>query len=219
MGRIYGPQIVTDGLVLYLDAANNKSYPGSGTTWYDLSGNENHGTLVNGPTYSSENCGSLVFDGVNDYITIPNPLNQSTLVQEWTVSSFININDSVSQRLVQGLAAGLYVCYTQGNNSLLYLNSGDNDYYIYGRDLGNIGWVFVTFRFKNTTGERTIYRNLTNISTFGPNKTSTPVSQSSTFNLCNVINGKMALMLMYNGIITDLELAQNYNALKSRFNL
>lgn len=53
-----GPNIVEDGLVLYLDAANKKSYPGSGTVWKDLSGNGNDGTLTNGPTFGSTNLGS-----------------------------------------------------------------------------------------------------------------------------------------------------------------
>jgi hypothetical protein len=63
-------QIITDGLVLYLDAGNPASYPGSGTTWFDLSGNGNNGTLVNGVGYTSDNLGSLVFDGVDDYVNV-----------------------------------------------------------------------------------------------------------------------------------------------------
>ena len=54
MGLAHSPRIVTDGLVLALDAGNTKSYPGSGTDWYDRSGNGNDGTLTNGPTYSSD---------------------------------------------------------------------------------------------------------------------------------------------------------------------
>ena len=67
-GRIaYYGGIVTDGLVLHLDAAKRDSYPGSGTVWRDLSGNGNNGTLVNGPTFDRDSGnGSLVFDGVND---------------------------------------------------------------------------------------------------------------------------------------------------------
>lgn len=61
-----GPEIVNDGLVLHLDAANSRSYPGSGTTWYDLSGLGNNGTLVNGVGYSTDNIGAMVFDGVDD---------------------------------------------------------------------------------------------------------------------------------------------------------
>ena len=64
----HGPSIITQGLVLALDAADRNSYPGTGTAWTDLSGNGNNGTLTNGPTYNSANGGSIVFDGSNDYV-------------------------------------------------------------------------------------------------------------------------------------------------------
>lgn len=69
------PSIVTDGLVLNLDAGNIASYPVTGTTWTDLSGNNNNGTLVNGVGYNSGNGGSLIFDGVNDYVDVATNLN------------------------------------------------------------------------------------------------------------------------------------------------
>jgi hypothetical protein len=65
-----GPDLIQDGLVLCLDAANTKSYPGSGTSWVDLSGNGNNGTLTNGPTFSSTNGGNIFFDGTNDYVRV-----------------------------------------------------------------------------------------------------------------------------------------------------
>ena len=68
----FSPKIVTDGLLLCLDAANTKSYIGSGTTWIDLSRSSNSGTLVNGPTFSSNNRGYITCDGTVDYISIPN---------------------------------------------------------------------------------------------------------------------------------------------------
>ena len=68
MGISRGKSIVTDGLILYLDAANKKSYPGSGTVWSDLSGNANTGTLTNGPTFDSSNNGSINFDGTDDLV-------------------------------------------------------------------------------------------------------------------------------------------------------
>ena len=67
---VLGPNVVTDGLVLYLDAGNTKSYPGSGTGWIDLSGRVNNGILANGPTFDSSNGGSIVFDGSNDYTDV-----------------------------------------------------------------------------------------------------------------------------------------------------
>jgi hypothetical protein len=72
MSLAHSPSLVLPGLTLCLDAANPKSYPGSGTIWTDLSGNGNNGTLVNGVGYSGSNLGSLSFDGVDDYVNIPN---------------------------------------------------------------------------------------------------------------------------------------------------
>ncbi|MFO7969751.1 MAG: LamG-like jellyroll fold domain-containing protein, partial [Candidatus Izemoplasmatales bacterium] len=82
--------------MLALDAANPKSYPGSGTTWNDLSGNGNDGVLVNGPTFDSGNNVSLVFDGVNDYINIPYDasFNSSNI----TVECVTNFNSKIHVR-------------------------------------------------------------------------------------------------------------------------
>jgi len=73
-----GPKIITNGLILCLDAASTKSYPGSGTTWFDRSGNGNNGVLTNGPTFSSTNGGSIVFDGTNDYVQVAGSVTIST---------------------------------------------------------------------------------------------------------------------------------------------
>jgi hypothetical protein len=71
MAFIHSPKIVTDGLVLALDAGNVKSYASGSTTWLDKSGRGNNGTLINGPTFNSGNGGSIVFDGVDDYCLLP----------------------------------------------------------------------------------------------------------------------------------------------------
>ena len=68
MGLTHSPRIVTDGLVLCLDAANAQSYPGTGTTWTDRSTSGNNETLTNGPTFDSANRGAIVFDGSNDRV-------------------------------------------------------------------------------------------------------------------------------------------------------
>lgn len=73
-----GKFIVTDSLVLSLDAAQPESYPGSGTTWTDLSGNGNNGTLVNGPAFNSENGGSIDFDGTDDRGTFTSPITSTS---------------------------------------------------------------------------------------------------------------------------------------------
>jgi hypothetical protein len=78
-----GPQIVKDGLVLWLDAANNKSYTSGSAIWRDMSSNNNSGSLINSPAFSSANNGSIVFDGVDDYVNCG-------------IGSLLNITSSVT---------------------------------------------------------------------------------------------------------------------------
>ena len=96
MGLYYNPTIITDGLVLALDAANQKSYPGSGTTWSDLSANGNNGTLTNGPTFSSSNQGSIVFDGTNDYVVCASSSSFAFGTGDFTLEMWINHGTSGS---------------------------------------------------------------------------------------------------------------------------
>jgi hypothetical protein len=91
MGIAYNTSIVRDGLVLHLDAANKKSYSGTGTVWKDLSGLANNGTLVNGVGYSSDNKGTMVFDGVDDYA-----ISNVGTDQEHTFSLWFNQNQRSS---------------------------------------------------------------------------------------------------------------------------
>jgi len=83
-----GPNIVTNGLVLSLDAANPKSYVSGSTTWNDISRVGNNGTLINGPTFNSGNYGSIVFDGTNDYVIISNS-NTLNITSTITLESWI----------------------------------------------------------------------------------------------------------------------------------
>jgi hypothetical protein len=92
MGIAYNSRVVVEGLVLALDAGNLKSYPGTGTTWTDLSGNGNNGTLTNmdGGNLNSANGGSFTFDGSNEYTQLP---TTTLLRASATISSWINITD------------------------------------------------------------------------------------------------------------------------------
>ena len=94
MSYSYGKSIVTDGLVFYVDAANDNSYPGTGTTWSDLIGG-NDGALTNGPTYSSANGGSIVFDGVNDYTTVSVSTSGDITYCAWFKTNGSNANTRI----------------------------------------------------------------------------------------------------------------------------
>jgi hypothetical protein len=85
-----GPKPITDGLILNIDGANPKSYPGTGTSWNDLSRNGNNITLVNGPTFDSENGGSILLDGINDY----GSLSEIDIQAPWTTEIIFRTNVS-----------------------------------------------------------------------------------------------------------------------------
>jgi len=86
-----GPTIVKEDLVLHLDAANTKSYISGSATWYDLSGNNNNGSLVNGPTFSSANNGSIVFNGSTNHVNCGNASNIQTFSQI-TLSTWVKFS-------------------------------------------------------------------------------------------------------------------------------
>jgi len=89
MSGISGPKIITSGCVLSLDAADKLSYKGSGTSWYDLSGNNTTATLTNGPTFNAANMGSIVFDGTDDKVTISNEF----IFHLWSFTIFFKCMD------------------------------------------------------------------------------------------------------------------------------
>lgn len=123
------PPIVTNGLVLHLDAGDTASYPVTGTTWTDLSGNGNNGTLVNGVGYNSANGGSLVFDGVNDRVS-------TTFKPSGARSYFIWIKYNT----VNSLPNGYSLTGTQQANAFNYLGikNGGAFYYYAGTSGGTI---------------------------------------------------------------------------------
>jgi len=88
--------VVQSGLVLNLDAGVSSSYPGSGTTWTDLSGNMNNGSLVNGVGFDSGNGGSLSFDGVDDYVNLASTNSLNLGLGDWTISTWFYLNSSYS---------------------------------------------------------------------------------------------------------------------------
>jgi hypothetical protein len=184
------------------------------TSWNDISGGGYRSTIVSLPAYNS--AGYFVFTGTQT-VTVTNPLfaSQTATNQTWTVSAWLNINDTTDQSLIN-FGIGLYPSYGT-NNSLLYLNAGANDYYTYGGDIGNLGWKYVTFRFNNATGARTIYSNAANISTSGPNNTSTPVALNATSTIASNLRGNLASLEIYNRMLTDDEVTQNFNAFRGKY--
>ena len=215
MSVAYNSSIVTDGLVLLLDASNTKSYSGSGTLWSDLSSSGCNATFNVAPTYDTGNGKSLILNGTQS-CTLTNPIaTQHTSDQQWTVAAWVNIDSTATQYLIN-LNSG--VCLDWYNaGCLLYLNGGANDYYMYGTNITNTGWCYMVYRFKNITGYRTIYKNGVNISTSGPNNTSTPVGSPGILTIGSNLHGKLSRIEVYSRVISDLEVLQNLRSLRGRY--
>jgi len=233
-----GVNIVRNGLVLYLDAANTKSYVSGSTTWNDVSRGGNNGTLTNGPGYDSANGGSIVFDGVNDYVELGNVLNMGT--NSLTITQWINLNSlSGSTSLSKSRAAAQNYRFSVGlvitaRLGAFIQGNGGADIIPYGSTVLTTGqWFMATFIFNrastiqiyyNTnletlTGSATIsqWNNLDFQST-NPFRIGTYTNADNT-GISSLISGKIGQTIMYNRVLSSDEVLQNYNATRTRFGL
>lgn len=228
----HGAKIVRSGLVLHLDAANRKSYAGTGTSWKDLSGNSNDGTLVNGVGYSSDNNGAMVFDTTNDYITVPN-------------------TSSINQ--VNTVTLEAYVKYTLGTNRVLIEKSSNNTHYqfqIFSSSQGTAGiageivfmlqpnasnwvvtgvssndnnWHHVVGTYDRNTTTAKIYldgvlKNTNSSITFGPTSNIQPLMIGSRSGASG-FGGNISNIKIYNRAISAAEIRQNFEATRSRYGI
>lgn len=217
MSTIGGPNIVEDGLVLSLDAANTKSYPGSGTTWSDLSGNGNNGTLTNGPTFDSANLGSIVFDGVNDFVALPSiNTNSNFTLNFWTKRS-----SNSNPTLFSGNTTTGYLQIRNGDTNISFVKS-------FIAELGNFGSSTATtlnliYNILITKSGTTFsaYVNGDFKNTLTVTETFTTTSPSLGINSSNSepYTGNIYQFSVYNRALTASEVLQNYNATKGRFGL
>jgi hypothetical protein len=225
MGLAHSPRIVTDGLVLCLDAANPKSYPGSGNTWSDLSGNGNNGTLVNGVGYNSGNNGSMVLDGVDDVIII-NSIADLQGNDPWTLDMWVNVDSSEigsgrrgwlfwqgagNQTLNQLLSVGV-------NNSAIEVAHWANDTVFQNATIDFDSWSCFTITFNGTT--ELVYKNSISVG----NKNTTLSLVTGTIYLASrgnveFLNAKYGILKIYNRALSDSEIQQNFNALRGRYGL
>ena len=212
----YGPRVVEDGLVLCLDAGNPKSYPGSGTTWTDLSGQGNNGTLVNGPTYSSSNGGNFNFDETDDYVDCGQVLNNSA----YTKIAWFRPETS-TYNIVSG-TAGATAFWMSNTTDTLY--SGHNgSWYIVSYSPGNMlnQWWCGAVTFNTSTGW-VLYLNGEQVDTDA--STTAPTGDGTIFIgahgvAANLFDGDIPVVQIYNRALSASEISQNFNATRSRFSI
>jgi hypothetical protein len=242
MGFYRGPQIVKEGLVLALDAANVKSYPKSGTNWKDLSGNGNNGTLINGPTFDSGNNGSIVFDGVNDYSDYGNILNLGInnctinvwlkIDSSWVSGSkyFVSKSRSAAQnyryafgftqtRQLRGFVQGNFSVPDVTPNTITTLNL--NQWYMCTMVVNRTSTLdlYINGVFQSVDRTNTISQwNELNFISTNPFRVGSYTAGDNT-SPSLVFPGKISSVQMYFRTLTLSEIQQNYNATKTRYGL
>jgi len=220
----YQGKIVTNGLVLCLDAADKKSYPGTGTVWTDRSGRGNHGTLTNGPTFSSTNGGSIVFDGVNDIVQkSSSTINLSSGISMEMVFKCTDIT-SRSQGFMQFNTGLYYIDFWTGDGRLrweTWVPATSAGGAIYSPTvLSNNIWYHAVGTFVN--GFSILYINGANVISATQNSGS--YSSSYTANIIigqyeGYFSGNIAIAKIYNRALTPEEIKQNFNATRGRFGI
>jgi len=226
MGVVNRTPIVTNEMVVNLDAGNYKSYPKSGTAWNDISLNNNNGTLINGPVFNPENAGYFSFDGVNDYCSTPYFGNgtDSFTYSAWAQTSVAD--SAIICRGRDGAGSGFSVALSlrlNGAVSSTVIADGAviaalsaTGYWILNQ------WCYITGVWQSGVA-LSVYFNgnlVTRTATASVNlRTSTDgwVLASIVTNV--FYNVKIANATIYNRALSAPEILQNYNSLKSRFNL
>ena len=227
-----GPRVVTDGLVLSLDAADKNSYPGSGTTWRDMSGNNNTGTLTNGPTFNSGNGGAIVFDGTNDHVNIGVDKSCNRFTADFTVSAWVNRTNAgvafgniIGDYYTNSTANALEWQIMISNAAQLNLYNVTGGYIISTIASGFSAGAWINVVVSRINSTITMYSNTNSIAT----ATNTTTFGSATGNLnigidgnnsSEPFTGNIANVLIYkNKGLTASEVLQNYNVTKTRFGL
>jgi hypothetical protein len=232
----FSPKIVTDGLVLFLDAGNTKSYPGTGATWSDLSRSRVNGSLVASPTFNSSNGGSLVFNGSNQYVDCGDNDSLDGF-GSFTLSTWFYINafDTYTALFHKWTSSGGYSYFLGVWNSNRKINAGENYAITTGGETGNYGVVSNSTILETTWYQVTYTSTTTNISVYinggldnsinnnwrGGNiiNSTTTLKLATHFDAPNYTNCRISNAMIYNRALSATEVLQNYNATKSRFGL
>lgn len=218
MGIDIGPIETTDLLVLHLDAANTRSYPGSGNTVYDLSGLGNTSVLTNGPTYNSSNLGSFVLDGTNDYILVNSQANILSKTAYTKIAYIYISNFSTVNNIISGGFSGQHAFWMFGTDKLNAGHNGAWNTVVGAASLSLNTWYFAAVTYSNSTGWK-LYLNGREDGTSADTTTFTGNQEISigSYSTANNFTGRIASVQVYNRALTATEIFQNYHATKGRY--
>ena len=236
----YNPRIVTDNLVLSLDAGNTKSYPGSGTTWKDTIGGNDATITDSSSIYQSNDGGRIVFDGSNDYVTIPASSDFDFGTGNFTIDWFSSKANTTTVQVL--LASEKYYNLNYNGNWLLKItNAGTITLNTYDGRTNNEGANFDASTSANVwnhfalvregtgtnqtkfyldgvlAGSMTISKSLSDAGSNGLRIGEEPPGGPETN---NNLNGYFSNLRVYKGkALTATEVAQNFNALRGRYGI
>lgn len=229
MGVNYNPKIITDGLLLFLDAANTKSYSGSGTNWVDLIANINNGTITNSPTFSTSNGGFFTFVAASSqYITCGNnsilDVGNNITVNCWFNSDSISSYQVLVAKVLSDFSLGWEMANSSGTLRMTLRPSATQINLVQG-SISVSTWYMATMTFNGTTA-----RLYLNGSQTGSTSSGGPVTLNSSQALTiarrdpntgvpSYFNGKIAQVSMYNRELSAEEIMQNFNAGRGRYGI
>lgn len=222
--------IVTDGLIMNLNAGNTSSYPGTGTLWTDLSGQNNNATLVNGPAFSSSDGGVITFDGTNDSAQWASDGAITSNLNTWyndtsrTLQMWIKFSN-LTQGLIQSITSVSYdeVQYGFAISNSRWAMFSNGTFSTAGGALSTNTWYFVTL-LRTGVSSWTIYQGTTNLGNVTQSAGTPILGEDYQFQLmCNGYGnhkqGTVGQVLFYNKTLSAAEIENNYNSTKARFGL
>ena len=227
---LYYGNIVTDGLVFFVDAAKKDSYSGTGTSWKDVTNGRQVGTLTNGPTFDSSNGGSIVFDGNNDYVLFPKQSYLSN-ISRFSISAWMKRNLSNSLVIIgqiESLSNDISFELWNDGNAYFEVGNGANSYGFVSNTSTN--WQHLTMVFDGSQSTNaTRLKAYVNGSSVTLSFTGTIPATTGTINTnlnvgaylpnINYSNGNISQISIYNKSLSDVEVLRNYNATKGRYGL
>lgn len=227
-----GPEIANNGLVLHLDAANPRSYPGTGTVWNDLSGNGNNGALINTVGYSATNKGNMIFNGVNDHIIVSSNVSipygsSARTVSIWFYTNSTSWADNVNNLFYYGAGStgnAFGIDMNPYPNMEVYTWGGANRDLIFSTTYSQVGWKNISVTYDGATTVL-VYENgiftqtLTLASACTTPSSSVYIGSVNPAQFAGYFNGNIAHTSIYNRALTAIEVKQNFEALRGRYNI
>ena len=223
MALSHAPSLVTDGLIIYLDANNSSSYAGTGSTWYDLSGNGRHASLISSPTYEGFGLGKyLSFDGSTNYASIPYTITDNSItVGFWYYSKIFSANSSLDA-LISNYTFGISGFDVRLNSSTtinlaIVIAAAESQISI--GTITNNTWYFIAFTYDGATVKTYldgVFRSSTNVVGTRANGTQICIGTSA-YDTNRKATCGIPQVMIYNRALSDSEILQNYNATKKRY--